>query len=805
MVYMDADNNLEPYGIADFAELASVGSSSQVNIVVQYDRIANYSTGYGNWTDTRRFRITRGMTPDAANGTSIGEVNMGNPQTLINFVQWAKKTYPAQHYALVLWDHGGGWRAPIVDPAVQKTIAVDDSSGGDRLNAPELRGAYEAISSGGSDPLDLVGFDACLMGMIEVDGQLIPYAEVRVGSEETEPGEGWPYETILADLSANPAMTPAQLGAAIVHRYYASYGGETMSAVNLGAPYTTLNSAVNSFALALINKGGPHYAAIRDARSSTQDFYDANFVDLYDFAAQVRQRVSEPGIQAAAAQVMNAVTGAVIAENHGSYWPGAHGISVYFPGSKERFDSKYNGDSDWLQFTRNTAWDDWLRSYYTGTSLPAPTLIEPASGTLSANGTPTFRWNVVAGAKAYRIQVDNDANFASPVINMARTTAAMTPSTPLGSKTFYWRVKAKDVNDNWSAWSATWTLTLDRVKPAVSTLTTPGNGAVVSTSKPGFKWTNPSPDVAFYRIQIDKVSTFASPVINEVAPGSSYVPPAALTGSIYFWRIQAYDWAGNRGPWTTGWKVQINTTIAAIVPAGAEPPTPTLEPTTDPTLEPTALPTELPTITPTPTDAPVTLQTIESDSALVLQAGVWTAHDTPEASGGRYSYTSGAPSDVLTLRFSGTHLDLVYVRHPALGTLAVEIDGIVVQAIDSRAADTEFGARATFTLAPGEHTVRVFALSGTIAVDAFAVESALEPRIEPATTPTIAPMLEATTLPTGTPVPTIELTLPPATEPTIAPTVEPTLPPPVEQTPEPTTVPPAESTMETPVAPAQWG
>ncbi|MBU1914523.1 MAG: hypothetical protein KJ563_04945, partial [Candidatus Thermoplasmatota archaeon] len=110
MVYMDGDNDLERVAILDFLEMAAVGSTPNVNIVVEFDRSRFYDTSYGNWNTTKRFLVTSGMTPTAANASSdIGEVNMGNASTLVDFIDWGVTAYPANNYALVLWDHGGGW------------------------------------------------------------------------------------------------------------------------------------------------------------------------------------------------------------------------------------------------------------------------------------------------------------------------------------------------------------------------------------------------------------------------------------------------------------------------------------------------------------------------------------------------------------------------------------------------------------------------------------------------------------------------------------------------------------------------
>ena len=108
LVYMDGDNNLESAGVVDFLEMATVGSNSSLKIAVQFDRISGYETTNGDWTDTRRGLVIAGGVPDASWGTSIGEANMGNPSTLVDFVNWGMANNPAQKYALVLWDHGGG-------------------------------------------------------------------------------------------------------------------------------------------------------------------------------------------------------------------------------------------------------------------------------------------------------------------------------------------------------------------------------------------------------------------------------------------------------------------------------------------------------------------------------------------------------------------------------------------------------------------------------------------------------------------------------------------------------------------------
>ncbi len=59
MVYLDGDNNLESNAIDDFLEMAQFGSTTDLDIIVQFDRIPEYDSSCGDWTTTKRFRVTR--------------------------------------------------------------------------------------------------------------------------------------------------------------------------------------------------------------------------------------------------------------------------------------------------------------------------------------------------------------------------------------------------------------------------------------------------------------------------------------------------------------------------------------------------------------------------------------------------------------------------------------------------------------------------------------------------------------------------------------------------------------------------
>jgi len=139
LVYLDADNNLEAAGIDDFNEMEQVGSTDDVNIVVQMDRISGYDTSNGDWTTCRRYYVDQDSDPAVINSTMVedlGEVNMGDGQTLRQFIEWGVANYPAAQYAIVLWNHGGGWKT--LEARKPKACCWDDTDGYDCLYTKEF-------------------------------------------------------------------------------------------------------------------------------------------------------------------------------------------------------------------------------------------------------------------------------------------------------------------------------------------------------------------------------------------------------------------------------------------------------------------------------------------------------------------------------------------------------------------------------------------------------------------------------------------------------------------------------------------
>jgi len=413
IVYMDADNDLEEGILDDFLEMSSVGSTDDINIVAQLDRVPGYKlpdpndddTRYGDWTDTRRGIINNGDVPsdgtdgNPAWGVSIGEADMGNTQTLSNFVNWAIDNYTANHYCLVLEDHGNGWFLKNGDePPVRKVCDDYSTPGGSYLTIIDLQNALMNINSHlqntqkGANKLEILGFDACLMGMVEVYYQLkndttgSPLVDIVIGSEETIPFWGWPYTTILNDLKNNPTQNGCNFAPTIVTEYINSYVGidddATLAAFNMMKIIQYVEPAVDNLAQRLQQTMALYHNEILTSIQLTEgysmiypDICDSitDYVDLYDFAYEITQHINgnewtAQEIRNLANIVMQSIDDARIgtaAAGHLSGHPDSHGLSIYFETTQFCYESFDKMDYKQISFAQATKWDEFLEAFYT--------------------------------------------------------------------------------------------------------------------------------------------------------------------------------------------------------------------------------------------------------------------------------------------------------------------------------------------------------------------------------------------------------------------------------------------------------
>ncbi len=348
MVYMSGDNNLEGYIVPDIeTELAPTGSSADVQVVALADRGPGYDTSYGDWQTTKLFHVTRGMTAAPENAVADwGERDMGNPQTLIDFVTWTKTNYPADHYALYFWGHGWNWHPGYV---------MRDDTDNDTLDADEVKAALPSIGF-----IDMVGFDGCNMASIEVEMLWHGYATALTHSQEYVGGEGVQYDLVLAQLAANPNMTADQVAIATSQT---ATSDKTWSAVAVDSRFDALLTAVNDWSVALNNGLSANRKKYDRAFGATQSFWQAPMdKDLYDMAYEINRNVTDANIKAKGQAVMNAVHAVVLHERHVNAYAGAHGITIYHISKASEKDSNYTYYRT-FDFALQTGWDEFLDAY----------------------------------------------------------------------------------------------------------------------------------------------------------------------------------------------------------------------------------------------------------------------------------------------------------------------------------------------------------------------------------------------------------------------------------------------------------
>lgn len=367
LVFLCDTNDLYPYGARTMAQLAKVGSTPDLHLVVL--------RGYMKKDrPSEKIYVRKGK---AEVVETLPKVDMGDWRNLVEFVRWSNARYPAERTLVVLWNHGAGWWEGGTDPGaarggpgagaadLMKGICFDDLSGNHITNF-QLRKALLEIKAVLGKPVDVLGMDACLMQMIEIAGELRGAADHVVAAEDVEPGKGWPYDRVARLLAQRPQAGARECAAGIVREHQAAYlaakeiESTTCSALDLSRADAAVG-AVESVARALRERlADPTLReAVEAAAKGVRRFDEKDNADLPHFLMRLRARVKEdePGfLLDAALRTLNGPDGLVVANlNTGSVARGSHGVAVYLP--RGTVDPSYRGAT---MFARGP-WGDLLR------------------------------------------------------------------------------------------------------------------------------------------------------------------------------------------------------------------------------------------------------------------------------------------------------------------------------------------------------------------------------------------------------------------------------------------------------------
>jgi len=413
LVYLSADNNMDNqrdrliYDLELFNNLERAAARNPgVTTLVQWDRSPDHA---GDTPDdlTRRYRVLPDRDPDEladyVEGTTtwdLGELNMGDGQTLSDFVTWARSAFtPTTYTALSLVGHGGGW-APSSVSALEIGYLTSgmgwDDTDGDYLGTREIGDALYRATDEGTSPIDVLFLDASMMGMLENAYEVRDSVRFLVASESAV-WSRFPYEGYVGAIGMD--TMPRELAEAMVRIYDDSLLGYPRTMAGLAVDVSAvgpISQALDSLALAL---SGTLTTATRlqivQAYSAVQKF-DSNwdyalavpdaYVDLYDLAEQLATYVTDTAVLSAAHALTAAVGPAggdvVVQERHhdGQPWvapsqtwtfTGAHGLAIYFPLGEDLWIRDYYRPTE-LDLAAHTHWDEFLHlGWYEGQPAPA--------------------------------------------------------------------------------------------------------------------------------------------------------------------------------------------------------------------------------------------------------------------------------------------------------------------------------------------------------------------------------------------------------------------------------------------------
>jgi hypothetical protein len=376
--YSIADTDLEEPMMDDLTEMGSVDSSDVLSVVAFVDRAEGYSDdavlGIDNWVGAKIIDVADG---GATLVDDLGDVNTGDPVVLEDFIARGIRENPADHYALIISDHGASWPG----------VGGDESTDGDALSLAEINEAISAgLNAAGIAKLDLLGFDACLMATYEVASTLAPLADRLLASQELEPGHGWNY-TALKTVVDNDGATVDELGAALIVGYEAQAIAEetaaeiTLSFIDLTA-MESVDAALATFSADWIDRAASISPAVGRSLATTLRFgtdpdpeQDSFMSDLSMLAATIALEARATAVAESSNALVDAIDVAVIESISGQANGGATGLSIYFPPSAESLDPSYG------ELEINPAWSEFLAAYYrAGSNIPVDSVASFADG-----------------------------------------------------------------------------------------------------------------------------------------------------------------------------------------------------------------------------------------------------------------------------------------------------------------------------------------------------------------------------------------------------------------------------------------
>lgn len=290
----------------------------------------------------------------------MGEIDMGNYRTLLDFLDYAKTNYPGDRYILSFYDHGHGWMG----------ACRDETGTTNWLTMDEMQ---RALAEAGG--VDMIFFSApCLMGAAESVYELRDVTDVYISSENLSGYVWWWYamEDIRRELNNSPNINIYKLGEKVIEyillkstKWEEEYQDVlTMSAVRTDK-MAALKDALDALSIAYLDNP-EHFSSDIDGLYKDIRSYYQFCVDIYDLAEKLLAVTTDPNLRARLEKVKECLQEAVIAECHGKYMSGSHGLTLYLPDKslEEKYNLLYEDAGHGLDFAADTSWDELLFAYF---------------------------------------------------------------------------------------------------------------------------------------------------------------------------------------------------------------------------------------------------------------------------------------------------------------------------------------------------------------------------------------------------------------------------------------------------------
>ncbi len=314
-------------GTDDIDEMLGATVSDHVRFIIQTGGTSQWNTSGVDDSVIQRFLISDGVMEKVDEKPLA---SMGTTDSLTDFLVWGLNEFKSDKMGLVMWNHGGGSISGV---------CFDEMYDNDSIDLMELDNALSECAATYNRRFKFIGFDACLMGTVEVANVLATYADYMYGSEETEPGSGWDYKAIGDYLAENPDADGADLGKEVCDSFLAACEAQnddeltTLSVIDL-SKIDELLTNFNVFAKNMYEAGQDSSNIAEMVRGiQSADNYGGNnktegYTNMVDMGGIIDACSSfADGADAA----KKSLDSAVVYQVTGSTHPNASGLSMYYP------------------------------------------------------------------------------------------------------------------------------------------------------------------------------------------------------------------------------------------------------------------------------------------------------------------------------------------------------------------------------------------------------------------------------------------------------------------------------------------